>query len=367
MADTLKDAYQLFTKRRYSDVIKILEPQVFRFRDNFNFYYILGMSCLYQGDYGGSFSYLRRAVDLREDDVGTLLGIAAIYLKRGDTGNALRIWLDVIDLDPNNTYAARGLNYLKKTNDTDEFTGISSQDKIIKFLPQQSSRKSFRPAGIIIPVILLLAVSFTIPVSRNFLFGLLENMDFIIGSRESARPEIPDISLDERKEFIELSGSHTYILTEKEIGKKLKDIQDYLYDFRDNLALREINMILLSNSSEYIKDRARLLSKYVAPPKLTSFRDNFTYAQVVSEPALYEGCYILWKGKVTNLVESTEKISFDFLVGYHEQKTLDGIVPAEFDFAIRIGPEQPIELLGKILLDEDERISLQGTAIHRLQ
>jgi len=367
MADTLKDAYHLFTKRRYSDVIKILEPQVFRFRDNFNFYYILGMSCLHQGDYGGSFSYLRRAVDLREDDVGTLLGIAAIYLKRGDTGNALRLWLDVTELDPDNVYAVRGLNFLKKNNDTDEFTGIASQDRILKFLPQQGAKRSFRPFFIIIPIVLLLAAAVAVPVSRNYIFDLVDLSGFLSDRRISDRPDIPDINLDDRKDFINLNGVSIYILTEKEIEKKLKDIQDYLYDFRDNIALREINMILLSNSSEYIKDRARLLSKYVASPELTKFRDNFTYAEVISAPRLHEGCYILWKGKATNLVETEEEISFDFLVGYHEEKNLDGIVPAAFDFAIKIVPDQPIELLGKIVLDEAGKISLQGIAIHRLQ
>ena len=98
MSDTLKDAYLLFSKKKYSDVIRILEPQVFRFRENFNFFYILGMSCLNQGDYGGAFSYLRRAGDIRENDLNTLLGLAVIYLKRGDTGNALRLWLDIIDV-----------------------------------------------------------------------------------------------------------------------------------------------------------------------------------------------------------------------------------------------------------------------------
>lgn len=367
MADTLKDAYLLFNKRKYSDVIKILEPQVFRFRDNFNFYYILGMSCLHQGDYGGAFSYLKRSFDLREDDINTLLGIAAVYLKRGDTGNALRIWLDVVELDPDNPYAARGLNYLRKNSDVDELTGITAQDKIVKFLPQPGTRKKVNPLLIIIPAVLVIAAAFIIPYSRTAIFDVLTSIDIFSGSKEVNRPEIPDVSLDSRKDFIDLNGSYSYILTEKEVENKLKLIQDYLYDFRDNMAQREINMILLSNSSEYVKERARLLSRYVSEPELASFSDNFSYADVVSEPLLYEGCWVLWKGKATNLEQSSEEISFDFLVGYHEEKTLDGIVPAVFDFTIKIIPDQPIGLLGRVTLEDNGGISLQGTAVHRLQ
>jgi tetratricopeptide (TPR) repeat protein len=366
MADTLKDAYQLFSKRRYSDVIKILEPQVFRFRDNFNFYYILGMSCLNQGDYGGAFSYLRRAVDLREDDVNTLLGIAAVYLKRGDTGNAIRIWLDIVELDPGNVSAARGLNYLRKNNDADEFTGMASQDKIVKFLPQPGFKKTFKPAFLIIPLLLIITVTFIIPASRVYLIDLIRDTVFSSGSKANNRPEIPEITLDARKDFINLNGGYTYILTEQEIEEKLNNIQDYLYEFRDNIAQREINKILLSNASEYVKERARLLSKYVAKPNLSEFKDNFSYADVIASPHLYEGCFVLWKGKATNVSETTEKISFDFLVGYHEEKTLDGIVPGRFNFAIKIVPDQPIGLLGKIILDETFGLILQGEAIHRL-
>lgn len=359
MSDTLKDAYILFSKKKYSGVIQILEPQVFRFRENFNFFYLLGMSCLHQGDYGGSFSYLRRAVDLRENDINVLLGLAAVYLKRGDTGNALRLWLDIIEMDPSNIQAQRGLNYLKKNGDPDDFTSLGSDDKISRFLPQSQGKKKINPALFIIPVLILLsAVIFFIPITRNLILNLLpvnEN-----------RPGVASVVLDERKDFLNLQGEHSIILTEKQVEKLFKDIQDYLYEYRDNLAQRDINTILLSNASEYVKDRARLLEKYVAAPELTDFKDSFDYADVIAKPELYRNCYVLWKGKSTNLKESTESIKFDMLVGYHEERTLDGIVPVVFSYMIKIVPDQPIELLGKIHIDDSGSLSIEGLSIHRL-
>ena len=360
MSDTLKDAYLLFSKKKYSDVIRILEPQVFRFRENFNFFYILGMSCLNQGDYGGAFSYLRRAVDIRENDINTLLGLAVIYLKRGDTGNALRLWLDIIDVDPGNVQAQRGLNYLKKNNEPDEFTSISSQDRIARFLPQEKRRKKKPFAAILISVLVIViaAAVYFVPLTRDFFTGFF--------SKKADRPEISAVSLDERKDFVDLNGEFAFILTEKEIEDKFTEIQDYLYDFRDNMAQREINMLLLSNASEYVKNRARILAKYIEPPELINFRDNFSYQEVFSNLRLYDNCCILWKGKATNLAETTESIRFDFLAGYHEEKTLDGIIPVKFDFTIKIIPDQPIELLGKIVLDEAGNPSIAGISIRRL-
>ena len=368
MSDTLKDAYASFNKKNYSEVIRILEAQVFRFRDNFNFFYMLGMSCLYQGDFGGAFSYLRRAIDLREDDINSLLGIAAIYLKRGDTGNALKIWLDIIEIDPTNVQAQRGLNYLKKSSEPDEFTSLGTQDKISRFLPQ-GEKKRKNPVMFLIPIFIATTITlvFLFPTTRNFILSAININGILFENNNSKRTEIPDVTLDERKDYIDLSGDYSFILTEDEVEQKLKDIQDYLYDFRDNIAQKEINMIILSNASEYVKDRARLLAAYVQPQKLPTFKDNFTYSDVTSFPLLYEGCYILWKGKTTNIEESTEKIGFDFLVGYHEEKTLEGIVPVIFNFAIRIVPDEPIELLGKVFIDDSGRVSIQGISIHHLQ
>jgi predicted house-cleaning noncanonical NTP pyrophosphatase (MazG superfamily) len=326
------------------------------------------MSCLQQGDFGGASSYLRRAIDLRDDDVNTMLGIAAIYLKRGDTGNALKVWLDVIEIDPENTYARRGLNYLKKNNDPDDFTDISSIDRINKFLPQPpKSRKKFTAAAFLIPIFLFIAIILIVPSFREVVFEYTGNISFLHFLNKTRRPEIPEIILDSRKDFINLRSENTFTFTEKEVEKKLEGVLDYLHDYRDNLAMRDLNMILLSNASEYVKERARLLQDYVNPPELTKFKDNFDYSEVKEFPQLYDGCFILWKGKPANLEVTTERIAFDFLVGYHENNTLEGIVPVSFNFTIRIIPDQPIELLAGVMVDDTGNLSLQGLAVHRLQ
>ena len=74
----LSRAHQLFRRRRFSHVIRLLESQIFRYRNNAEFYALLGSTCLYTGDFGGAESYLRRAEQLNEEDVTTQLGLAAI-------------------------------------------------------------------------------------------------------------------------------------------------------------------------------------------------------------------------------------------------------------------------------------------------
>ena len=363
MSDIIREAYLLFNKKKYSQVISLLEPQVFRFRENFNFFYMLGMSCLYQGDYGGSFSYLRRASDINENNVDTILGIAVIYLKRGDTGSALRLWLEVLEIDPANAYAQRGLNYLKKKGDADSFTDLSAQDKLLKFLPQTKKKKKF-------PLLLVLLLAAVLLVLSVIVFIYPGKSDILnrlpVFSSNNSR-DLPEVEIDARKDFIDIHNDFSITLTEKEVENLLKEIQDNLYDYRDNLAMYKINIINSSNASEYIKDRANLLSKYVKAPELTEFKDNFAYSDVEASPLLYNNCYILWKGKTVNLEETTNKISFDLLVGYHEEIILEGSVPVIFNFPIRILQNQPIELLGKIIADPDSgQFSIEGISIRRL-
>ena len=61
----------------------------------------------------------------------------------------------------------------------------------------------------------------------------------------------------------------------------------------------------------------------------------------------------MWKGKVTNLRITEEKISFQFMVGYHYEKELQGIVPVELDFGANIKNGNALELLGQVVAKEN--------------
>ena len=110
----LAHAENLFRKRRFPAVIAELEPQIFLYRDSPRFYYLLGASCFYTGDIGGAGSYLKRAEQLEERSEEVELALAAYHLRRRENDEALRIWLDVLDHDPKNRNARRGLALVRK-------------------------------------------------------------------------------------------------------------------------------------------------------------------------------------------------------------------------------------------------------------
>jgi len=354
--DVLKSAGKLFRKRKFSQVIRLLEQQIFRFRDSSEFYLLLGNSCLFSGDYGGADSYLKRAAQLRSNHVNTLLGLAAVALKRAHTEEAINNWLKVLDLEPNNRTARRGLDLVRKysISGAADLSEISDSRLFRDILPPRPFNRSI----IILPLLILLAGTLSL-AALYFILPLLP-------AKTVGRPGLPDIELSTgQPALISMEGDYHYILTEKDILTSFKNAKKYLTDFRDNMALKELNRILYSNASAYVKEKARLLTTFVQKPDFTTVKDIFTYNEVHKESLLYSGCYTVWSGKVANLVIGRENITFDLLVGYHEQKELLGIVPVSLDFGAELENGTDLEVLGRIE-SEAGMLSIKGISIHRL-
>ncbi len=161
-------------------------------------------------------------------------------------------------------------------------------------------------------------------------------------------------------------GQFRINLSESEIESGFDQIKKYLLQYQDNLALREINRIMLSNASAAVKEKANLMKTFSVEPDFSTFRDPFSYEEVIDFPELYLGCYVIWAGKVANVNYSPENIRFDLLVGYHHEKELLGIAPTSFDFGVRIEDGIAVEVLAQIKVIENA-VALRGVAVHRLR
>ena len=113
----LKKAFAMVKVKKYPQAIRFLEPKVPLFLEDELFYYFLGVSCFHTGDIGGSEFYLKRSLQVNHDNVDSRLYLAAIQLKKKDQANAARLWLNILDIEPDNKIAQRGLNKLKKIKD----------------------------------------------------------------------------------------------------------------------------------------------------------------------------------------------------------------------------------------------------------
>jgi len=352
----LKKAVKLYKNKKYTQVLQLLEAQIFRYRQNFRFYYILGMSCLHTGDYSGAASFLQRALSLRPGEEKALLGMAVVHLKQQKTSEALKDWFEVIDQSPKNTYAQRGLTVVRKYGDPEKLYAFTESRQILKLIPNDASPSPLIIAGGVFAVALSLLLLFY-PAYSNYLSDL---------TRKTERSEITqlDLSVNTYLQEGKNGADARYELSEQEIKRYYESIIDDFHTYNDNRAQKDINRLQQSNASTEIKRKLELLETYVRIPTFDTLNTNYPYLEVRKDPLLYEGCYVLWRGKVSNLEIGSSSIRFDLLVGYETEKVLEGIVPVQLDFAGKIDPAYPIEVLGQISI-ADNHIHLKGVSIHQ--
>lgn len=315
---------------------------------------MLGMSCLYTGDLSGAFSYLRRAGQIRPDDVNVDLALAVIHLRRGETSDAIEEWLAVQDADPGNKYARRGLNFLKNTGDPAKAADQLETGKLHRFLPTRGRFERALPfvaIGLVAAAVLVAGIGYAVVKLRQ--------------PAGPAREGLQQATLQSTATLTKTTGQYRYVLTPNQIRSDFSRLRDEFAHYKDNLAQRDINRLLGSNASEIVKEKARILQGYLRTPNFATMQNSFSYQEVSNDPFLYQNCYVDWKGMVSNLKITKQRITFDFLVGYHNEHVLEGIVPVYLEFAADIRASTPFEILGQVKL-VGEHIELKGISIHQL-
>ena len=355
MKGDLKKAEKMYLRRRYPQVIRILEPQIFRFRQNYDFFYLVGMSCLHTGDLGGASTYLQRGLGLKPNDTKANLGLALVHLKRQDAQEAIRCYLEVMDNDPGNRRAKLGLALLQKDASPERLADLSESGRLGRLAPDKRRRP-----GKYIAILLIVVACFAAAVF------LLKYTTLFDRETEVRQTEVQMLSIDDISNVVDLRGEYRYVLTKKQIERAFSSAKKYFGNFRDNLAQKEINLLLGSNASPEVKEQSRTIASYVVQPDFTTLRDPFSYQEVAADPFLYSQTYVAWKGKISNLFVGEDSITFDLLVGYETSEVLLGVVPVTLSFAVLLDQGDPVEILGQILLDDSGGFSLKVISLHKL-
>lgn len=349
MKGDLKKAAKLYRGRKYTKLIRLLEPQIFRFRQSYDFYFLIGMACLHTGDLGGASTYLQRALGLKPQDVDAQLGLAIVHLHRQEVQEAIRCYLEILDDNPKNRQAQRGLDFIKKGTFADQ--DLSRSGKVRRLLPGHK----LNPAPVII---VLLALSVAVPSAY---WGYLQIKD-----RPVREPSVSQMSLSDIGDIVDLTGDYRYVLTENQIEDLFTSIKRNFSDFKDNVARREINRLLGSNASQPVKEQARTILQYLSEPDFTSIQDPFPYEEVVEDPYLHQGTFVVWSGKISNMQIGDDQIAFDLLVGYENNEVLLGVVNVVLTFGALLNQGDAVEILGQIQLNEDGEAFLRAVSIHKL-
>jgi hypothetical protein len=357
----LTRAVRLARKKDYDGAIKLLENEANRDNGSFTWYYLLGLSYLYSRIYGRALSYLRHAQEQKGRDPNTLLGMASLYVNHGDTDKAVDLYLEVQSIEPSNRIARKALKTIRKFPGPENISAwIDSGRLPALFPPFPKAGVSGKSVvlGITVAAVVLCA-AFVVAWRAGFLPG-----------QRSPRVVPFEVSLEqeERNSLVQTGGSYRYVLTRDQVLNEYNEAVKFFTEYRDEAARVRLNRILESNASEPIKNRARLLIPYMETPGFDTLKDRFSYSEVAREPFIYRDCHVIWRGMASHLSVEQNHTSFDFLVGYDTRRTMEGIVQVDYDFAIPVNPEFPVEILGRVVIVPSDRgagIRIQGIALNQ--
>ena len=359
----LNNAVRLARKKDYDEAIKILENEASRYYGSFSYYYLLGLTYLHSKIFGRALSYFRLAAEQKMRDPNTMLGLAALYLNHGDTDKAVDLYLEVQSLDESNKIAGKALSIIRRFPGPENISLWIASGKLHSLFPPfpKAALKLKKSTLGIIAGAAGLGIFIAIAMTTGF---------FSSPSSRTQRP-LPDgvvLAREELAEPVQTGGSYRYVLTRTQVLDTYNEAQRLFITNRDEAARVSLNRILESNASEPVKNRARLLVSYLEAPRFDTLRDRFTYSEVIGDPFIYRDVHVIWRGMASNLDVQQNHTSFDFLVGYDTHRIVEGIVQVDYNFAIPVNPERPVEILGRVIplsADREPRIRLQGIALNQ--
>jgi len=352
----IQKAEILYRKKRYEEVVQLLEPLVIYNRENPLFYLLLGLSCLYIKEWNGAEIYIQRAYSLDAANPEITLAVAAIYTYKGLSDKALPVYLRLIDEKHFIKQSKTGLEILKNSHKPDIILNFFQSVDVKKVLPPSAMHiPGWLKSGSLAVLLIILGINILPYATSLFL------------KEEVSRPEIEKIKIETNEgNYVSFSGDFPFKLTGEEIIESFNSAKNYFQDYDDNQARKELNLIQYSNASPEIKIKVETLQKFITQPTFDTLKSNFNYQEVITDPLLYNSCFIIWKGRLSNLEIGKYSINFDFLVGYHDEKVLEGIVPSELKFAADIDSSLPIEILAKVKSNVDT-FSLEVLSYHQFR
>ena len=351
----LRTAERLYRRRDYPGMIRLLEPQVYRYREDHRFYYLLGVACLHTGDIGGAYSYLLRSDQLQRSLEATV-GLAAIHCRRGEVEQALTLWLQVVEQDPRNRAARYGLALTRRGGDA---VAELRTDGLAHLLPRPPIRWGPVVAGL-----------FVVAVGAS---AVILGPSLVASARErlaqrapAQRPGVEEVNLSGANlDYVAPDRSARLQLSSAQVEAAFELAKRNLRQFSDNAAPVEINRILNSNATTGVKERARQLQAFVSPPDFSTLTSSYSYRQVRAEPWLYDAVYVRWSGKVANLSVGQDRISFELLVGYQDERVLEGSTSVFVEFPALLRDGMALEILGQIVVSEPA-FQVRATGLHEL-
>jgi len=326
-----------YRKKQYVKAVSYFENVLRTNKDDYEVYKYLGYASIFSGDMDGARSYLKSGL-LIKDDADLLKGLAYVYLKDERIEDAINLWCEVLEKNPRDKRVKAALEGLRGSEDVKDFIDSARPCDFFSTKPPFYIKAKPYLLGISITfgIIILGIIFYTTPLYRKMLEKFYPELVML------NRVEFPKNSTIIEEDV----GDAYYVFSEKEIEESFVRVKKYIYKGKVNTAIISLNRIMLSNASPIVKERFKILYKFINPPDSLSIDYNPRYFEIMKEPIAYKGVYIRWMGKIANLKKDKQSASFDFLVSYEDEDTIEGIVHVDINGTFYIENKQKVEVFG---------------------
>ncbi len=352
-----KQGIKLFRKKRYREAVSLLEKALSENGKDPDIHLYLGYASILTGDWEGARRYFRSGLELSENHLELMKGLAYLYLRDERVEDAISLWGEILENRPRERNIRRSLQLLRESEDVRTFAQkLKPEDYLTIRAPLSERLKPYR-TGLLIAagIIIVLAVFFLTPLNRKVLQRFRPDM-----------AELEEITLP--PDQITVAGDARYSLSEDAVRSEFVRIKKYIYRNKVNTAIIALNRVMLSNASPLVKERFKILYEFIGPADPLSLDSNPDFSSVMKEPDLYLGAYVLWTGKIAGLEKEGERITFDLLVNYENEDTIEGIAEVGIEGVFHLANRGNVEVFGTCgrLEGEKGRLKIRGIFIRDL-
>ncbi|WKC57714.1 tetratricopeptide repeat protein [Borrelia sp. P9F1] len=348
----ISNSIYYYNSQRYSEVVKLLEKEIFLYKNYYFYHYILGMAYLRMGNLTNAQTYLKKAYTLNPTDPDIKQSIAILLVAQGKEDMAIRIWLKMIEENQDTKRSELSLETIRR-NPIQGTLFLNKRNMYDKLFPEIKAKRgetlsgSIKISAAVVGLVSLVSAIFLFTDSKEVFTPQSISKSKNKKNINNITAYIDDIKINNKEKIENDEGQFVFILTETEIKNSFQKIKTHLKENKDNFARIEINKILNSNASESIKLKAKNLASFISRPDFITFNDYLDLKKIKKTPLIYSNAYVKWEGIVNNIEKRDSIVYFDFYVGYNKS-ALEGIITAKTTFDIDIDSKDSVEILGQI-------------------
>ncbi|MFW6181278.1 MAG: tetratricopeptide repeat protein [Spirochaetota bacterium] len=329
-----------YRRRRYRQAVSHLEKALKSSKDDPEIYLYLGYASLFIEDIDGARSYFKGGLTVDERNPDLMKGLAYIYLTDERVEDAISLWGEVLEQRPRDRSVRRALEGLRGADDVVEF--VRSLDVRAHLSTRAPLLVRLRPylLGISITagILVVFAVFYFTPLYQKTLEKFYPDL---VRLNQLTLPAEPELVQEEGSEAL-------YSFTDQELRDSFARIKRHIYREKINTAIIALNRIMLSNATPLAKERFEILYTFINPPDPLNVDYVPRLYEIMREPAAFRGVYLVWKGRIANLQKEEGGYSFDLLVNYEDEETIEGIAHVTIQGTYHLESRRNVEVFGTL-------------------